>query len=334
MAGPALQLKPVRKGYLGRTNKWGSLGRPADLIETPLSDRFAPLTPVRARSDQRAETARSLRPHTANERLAATLPSPMHIRPQTSAPMRAQPKVPARRTTQPSIPEAAQRALIKACPGVVHSRQPSSSLASVFRAWDKDGSGKLGSPELQAALTYLGVRSDHLAMEALTGCVGDGSGGIDYNKLAGHVNKEMSDAIGATAGGVTSELRLVLDRMQAEGTGGGGCATPGPAPTQAQRVLMARVKRAAGARAEMAEAEAARQRLHASWLSAAPDAPSPPAASPRAAAESEEMKREAEAQARREERQMLQQFGDEYRNYQRRVPMFFPNINGLLRQES
>ncbi len=38
--------------------------------------------------------------------------------------------------------------------------------------------------------------------------------------------------------------------------------------------------------------------------------------------------------ARKEERQMLEQFGDEYRHYQQRVPMFFPNINDLLRQES
>ncbi|MEX0960539.1 MAG: isoprenylcysteine carboxylmethyltransferase family protein [Burkholderiales bacterium] len=38
--------------------------------------------------------------------------------------------------------------------------------------------------------------------------------------------------------------------------------------------------------------------------------------------------------ARREERQMLEQFGDEYRNYKRRVPMFFPHISCMLRQES
>lgn len=38
--------------------------------------------------------------------------------------------------------------------------------------------------------------------------------------------------------------------------------------------------------------------------------------------------------ARKEERQMLEQFGDEYRAYQRRVPMFLPRINNAQQQES
>lgn len=38
--------------------------------------------------------------------------------------------------------------------------------------------------------------------------------------------------------------------------------------------------------------------------------------------------------ARREERQMLQTFGDEYRQYQRRVPMFIPRIEHRQRQEA
>jgi methanethiol S-methyltransferase len=38
--------------------------------------------------------------------------------------------------------------------------------------------------------------------------------------------------------------------------------------------------------------------------------------------------------ARKEERQMLEQFGDEYRDYQRRVPMFIPRRIGAGRQEA
>jgi methanethiol S-methyltransferase len=38
--------------------------------------------------------------------------------------------------------------------------------------------------------------------------------------------------------------------------------------------------------------------------------------------------------ARKEERQMLEQFGDEYRDYQRRVPMFIPRRIGGGRQEA
>ncbi len=38
--------------------------------------------------------------------------------------------------------------------------------------------------------------------------------------------------------------------------------------------------------------------------------------------------------ARKEERQMLDQFGDEYRAYQRRVPMFFLHLNSTPRQEA
>ena len=37
--------------------------------------------------------------------------------------------------------------------------------------------------------------------------------------------------------------------------------------------------------------------------------------------------------ARKEERQMVQQFGDTYRNYQRQVPMFIPKRNNGNRQE-
>jgi protein-S-isoprenylcysteine O-methyltransferase Ste14 len=38
--------------------------------------------------------------------------------------------------------------------------------------------------------------------------------------------------------------------------------------------------------------------------------------------------------ARKEERQMLEQFGDEYRRYQRRVPMFIPRREGKQLQEA
>ncbi|WP_372797466.1 isoprenylcysteine carboxylmethyltransferase family protein, partial [Litorivivens sp.] len=38
--------------------------------------------------------------------------------------------------------------------------------------------------------------------------------------------------------------------------------------------------------------------------------------------------------ARKEERQMLAQFGDDYRAYQRHVPMFFPRISTTQQQES
>lgn len=38
--------------------------------------------------------------------------------------------------------------------------------------------------------------------------------------------------------------------------------------------------------------------------------------------------------ARKEERQMLEAFGDEYREYQRRVPMFIPRLEGGLHQEA
>ena len=38
--------------------------------------------------------------------------------------------------------------------------------------------------------------------------------------------------------------------------------------------------------------------------------------------------------ARKEERQMLAQFGDDYRTYQRRVPMFVPRVSSTQRQES
>jgi Ca2+-binding EF-hand superfamily protein len=307
-----LQLKPVRKGYLGRTNKWGGLGRPADPTTLPLSDRFAPLTPARARSDQRAEVARSLRPHTANERLAATLPSPMHIRPRTVTPLPPSFLGPVTRTAQLAVP-GAQHAIITTCPQVAHSRDPSGSLAGVFKAWDKKHSGTLSQSEFQAALLHLGVRSDDPATQALAGIVdADGSGAIDYAKLAGHLVEGMTDATGAASGGITSELRTVLDQMHAGGgcggDGGGAAGAPAPAPTHAQQVLMARVRRAAEARAEEAEEEAARRRLLASWRSPATDAPSRPAAPPRPAAEAEvEAKivdEAAEARARREERRV------------------------------
>lgn len=38
--------------------------------------------------------------------------------------------------------------------------------------------------------------------------------------------------------------------------------------------------------------------------------------------------------ARKEERQMLRTFGDEYRRYQRRVPMFIPRRGSTVRQEA
>ena len=38
--------------------------------------------------------------------------------------------------------------------------------------------------------------------------------------------------------------------------------------------------------------------------------------------------------ARKEERQMVQKFGDIYRNYQRQVPMFIPRTNTGYRQEA
>lgn len=38
--------------------------------------------------------------------------------------------------------------------------------------------------------------------------------------------------------------------------------------------------------------------------------------------------------ARKEERQMLQKFGDEYREYQRRVPMFIPRFESRNKQEA
>ena len=38
--------------------------------------------------------------------------------------------------------------------------------------------------------------------------------------------------------------------------------------------------------------------------------------------------------AKREERQMLEQFGDAYRAYQRRVPMFFPRIESYVSRRS
>ncbi len=37
--------------------------------------------------------------------------------------------------------------------------------------------------------------------------------------------------------------------------------------------------------------------------------------------------------ARKEERQMLQKFGDKYREYQRRVPMFIPRFDSVAKQE-
>lgn len=310
VAGPALQLKPVRKSYLGRTNKWGSLGRPAAPNILPMSDRFAQLTPARARSDQRAEVARSLRPQTAHVQLAATLPRPMHIRPHSSAPLHPSPTVPATRMEQSAVPEAAQRALLKACPSLALSREPSRSLAGVFKAWDKDSSGALSHPDFQAALRHLGIRSDDPAIEALVRRSDGQSGGIDYNKMADYVAKGMIDASGAASGGIVPELRLVLDRMHAQGIGGGGAAgasPPGPAPTRAQRVLMARVRRAAEARAEAAEAEAARRQLHALWRSPTPEDPSRPAVPPRPTAETEARDREAEARARREERRLHHQ---------------------------
>jgi protein-S-isoprenylcysteine O-methyltransferase Ste14 len=38
--------------------------------------------------------------------------------------------------------------------------------------------------------------------------------------------------------------------------------------------------------------------------------------------------------ARKEERQMLEKFGDEYREYQRRVPRFIPRFEIRHRQEA
>lgn len=38
--------------------------------------------------------------------------------------------------------------------------------------------------------------------------------------------------------------------------------------------------------------------------------------------------------ARKEERQMLSEFGNEYREYQRRVPMFIPRLGGGHLQEA
>lgn len=37
--------------------------------------------------------------------------------------------------------------------------------------------------------------------------------------------------------------------------------------------------------------------------------------------------------ARKEERQMVEKFGDEYREYQKQVPMFIPRRNNGQRQE-
>jgi protein-S-isoprenylcysteine O-methyltransferase Ste14 len=38
--------------------------------------------------------------------------------------------------------------------------------------------------------------------------------------------------------------------------------------------------------------------------------------------------------ARREERQMLERFGESYREYQRHVPMFIPRFEGGRQQEA
>jgi len=170
MTGATLR-KPERTGYLGRTNKWGSLGRPADPTTLPLSDRVAPAAPNRALGETRAELSRSLRPHTASV-LRPVAMSPMRIRPGTSGAARRSPASPSRS----AMPEAAQRALIKACPPLAFTREPSKSLATIFKAWDKTGSGRLTYDELGLALKQLGVESDE-KIQALARKV-DASGSV------------------------------------------------------------------------------------------------------------------------------------------------------------
>jgi protein-S-isoprenylcysteine O-methyltransferase Ste14 len=38
--------------------------------------------------------------------------------------------------------------------------------------------------------------------------------------------------------------------------------------------------------------------------------------------------------ARREEKQMVQEFGEEYREYMRHVPMFIPRFSSVTREET
>mmetsp|Transcript_15421 Transcript_15421/g.43078 ORF Transcript_15421/g.43078 Transcript_15421/m.43078 type:complete len:571 (+) Transcript_15421:200-1912(+) len=198
----------------------------------------------------------------------------MKLRP-TSSTTRRFPHPVSERPSAPAVPERTQRALLKACPPLMDARNPAQRLANVFRVWDKDGAGKLSLNDFHAALRQLGVKSDDLAIKALAKVGADGLGDVDYNELASQVMKGMTEPKAGLSSGITSELRLALDRLERnqEGSSTFAGAQVDPQPTHAERVLMSRVQRAAEARAQLAEVEAERRRSKESRKSASGVAP-------------------------------------------------------------
>lgn len=278
----------MRKGHIGRTNKWGRLGRAEDdpASRAAEDDRFAPIIPPRASPRQRAEVARRLRPATA-PRLHARQPNPLaQVDPAPLTARRRQPRPwePPAAPAKAALPEAAQRALIKACPPLVTWYDPDKVLSQVFRAWDTDGSGTLSKREIDVALGQLGV-ADSASIDALYRSVDkDNSGEIDYREFAAHIAQGMTNPEDIKGGGIVPELRRALDSVEAQGGVGAGDAQAAEPPlTQAEQAIHNRVQRAAAARLERNRVEAERG----SWRDAKPaEAQAKPSPSPRPSARS------------------------------------------------